>query len=131
MDIAVLSHSCEVDRANGVKVTSIIVAPLRDLHTATVPAKIEELKASNVISEGTEASYLKYFYLLPNGKLQHKTGAVVDFSKCFSIRKNAYDYLVSRKVLQLADDARDAFALKLALYFHRSQQPAQPVRVAA
>lgn len=62
----VLSHSCEIARENGVKLTSIVLAPLRDIETASRPEKIAELIASNKISEGTEFSYLKYYYLEPN-----------------------------------------------------------------
>ena len=123
-DVAVLSHSCEVDRKNGVKVTSIVVAPVRDIHTATDPGKVAELRQSNFIKKGTDASFLKYFYLEANDRLQHSAGAVVDFSKCYSIRKNAYEHLVKQKVAELAKEAREAFSLKLALYFHRNEKPA-------
>ncbi len=120
-DAMVLSHSCEIDPQNQMKVTSIILAPLRDLHKATAPEKIQELIDSNEIDRtGPQASYLKYFYLPPNEKLEFKNGAIVDFSKCFSLRRQSYETLIDNKVVQLTNDAVASMALKLALYFHRS-----------
>jgi hypothetical protein len=122
-DVAVLSHSCEIDLLNNVKLTSIILAPVRDLHSATDPGKRQELIDSNIIAPGTAGSYLKYFYLAPHERLEHEAGGVIDFSKCFSVRKNSYDYLLQRKILQMQPEIAKAMALKLALYFHRAQEP--------
>ena len=116
----VLTHCCELDRENENKVTSIILAPLRDVHDATRKEKVEELIQSNDLTQpGVTASYLKYFYVQGHDNLEAKSGAVVDFSKCFSVRNKGYDYLLDRKLLQLTDNARGSMSLKLALYFHR------------
>ena len=124
-DVAVLSHSCEIDPANGVKVTSIILAPLRDVHKATRPDKVQEIIDSNLINtddaaRGGTFSYLKYFYLEPHPLLAHKDGALVDFSKCFSVRNKSYQYLLDRKIIQLTNESRRFFNTKLGLYFSRS-----------
>ena len=119
-DCMVLTHCCDLDRENENKVTSIILAPLRDVHTATKPEKVDELIQSNDITQpGVKASFLKYFYVDREAKLMARNGAIVDFSKCFSIRNKAYDYLLERKLLQLTDTVRLSMSLKLALYFHR------------
>lgn len=124
-DAVVLSHDCEIALENRIKVTSIILAPLRDVHKATDHARIQELIESNdVRSEAVGASFLKYFYVEPNGALQFSNGAVVDFSKCFSVRKNCFEVLLSQKVAQLTQDAAAAMALKLALYFSRNNASA-------
>jgi len=120
-DALVLSHSCEIAVENGVKLTSVILAPLRDVSKATAPAKVQELVESNLIDQsGAHSSFLKYFYLDPHAQLVYAKGAVADFSKLFSVRKTSYDYLLSRKVLQLTDEVRFSMSLKLALYFHRA-----------
>ena len=119
-DVMVLSHSCEIAIENNVKLTSIILAPLRDIHTATNKEKIDDLIQSNEIDETTQASYLKYFYIPPNDLLQYKKGSIVDFSKCFSVRKNSYDLLLKRKRIQLKPEATLKMAKKLALYFYRT-----------
>ena len=120
-DAIVLSHSCEIALENKLKVTSIILAPLRDIHKATAKDKVDELIGSNLIDQtNPEASYLKYFYLSPNKNLEFKDGAVVDFSKIFSVRKNSYNILLQRKVAQLTESAMTSMALKLSLYFHRN-----------
>ncbi len=120
-DAMVLSHSCEIDLDNEIKLTSIILAPLRDINTATKPEKIQELIDSNEIDHNEpQASYLKYFYVYPNGNLKFSNGAIVDFSKCFSLRRQSYDNLLSSKIAQLNNKATSSMALKLALYFHRN-----------
>ena len=119
-DAMVLSHSCEVDRENTIKVTSIILAPLRNINTATDKNRIKELIESNLIDQTeTNASFLKYFYVGPNSQLEYGDGAVVDFSKCFSVRNKCYDIFLANKKIQLAEDAVASMALKLALYFYR------------
>lgn len=116
----VVSHSCEIALENKVKVTSIILAPLRDIHKATAKDRIDELISSNFIDhENPSASFLKYFYIDPNPALEYTEGAIVDFSKIFSVRNKCYDSLLEKKVAQLNEDASSSMALKLALYFHR------------
>jgi hypothetical protein len=116
----ILSHSCEIDRSNGIKVTSIILAPLRDIDKATAKDKKDELINSNIITEGSVMSYLKYFYIEPNEKLKFKNGAVVDFSKCFSLKKDSYDYLLKNKILQLNQESIKYMSIKLAFYYYRT-----------
>jgi len=119
-DVMVLSHSCEVSLENAVKVTSIILAPLRDINSATDKARIDELIQSNLVDQSNPgASFLKYFYLPPNQGMEFQNGAIVDFSKCFSIKKQGYDQLVKNKIIQLTPDNIQSMSLKLALYFHR------------
>lgn len=120
-DAMILSHSCEIAQENGVKVTSIILAPIRDINSATEPGKRQELIDTNLIEPGaTTASFLKYFYLVPNEKLTFANGAIVDFSKCFSFRKNYYEKLVEKKKLQLTNEIRIKMSLKLAAFFYRT-----------
>ena len=119
----VVSHSCEVAKENGVKLTSILLAPVRDVSGATPASKLQELIDSNLIDRSNpDASYLKYFDLEPDDKLAHPQGSVVDFSKAFSVRKNSYEFLLDKKVLQLDGESRTSMALKLALYFHRAEE---------
>ena len=118
-DVMVLSHSCEIAIENNIKLTSIILAPLRDINSATKQEKIGELIQTNEIDENTQASYLKYFYIPQNDLLQYKNGSIADFSKCFSVRKNSFDYLLERKIAQLNSVTTLKMAKKLALYFYR------------
>jgi len=123
-DAMLLSHSCEIDTANEIKITSIILAPIRDINKATSPDKIQEVINSNLINEETQMSYLKYFYIEPQPLLVYKNGAVVDFSKCFSLRNNCYESILAKKILQLQPDVANRMSLKLALYFSRRIPPA-------
>ena len=71
--------------------TSIILAPIRDLNSASPEEKVKELIDSNFIDEKSEYSYLKYFYLEPHDSMPYKNGGIVDLAKCFSVRKNSYE----------------------------------------
>lgn len=113
----VLSHSCELDPENGIKVTSIILSPLRHIDKATSHEKYSELSSTNEIEENGQRSFLKYFLIPPFGEFSN--GAVVDFSKCFSYRNQSYQHLLSKKVFQLDKETVDKMALKLGLYFFR------------
>lgn len=119
--VMVVSHSCEIALENKLKVTSIILAPLRDIHKATAKSRIDELISSNFIDQKKpSASFLKYFYIAPNPTLEFTDGAIVDFSKIFSVRNKCYDLLLANKIVQLTENASSSMALKLALYFHRT-----------
>lgn len=120
----ILSHSCEIDPSNKVKLTSIILAPIRDINKATDKSKIKDLIDSNIIDDSTESSFLKYFYIEPNEKLEYRDGAIVDFSKCFSLRNKSYNYLVENKCLQLKEEIANKMAFKLSLYFYREEKSA-------
>lgn len=120
-DAMILSHSCEIALENKVKLTSIILAPLRDIHKATDKERVKELIDSNLIDRSNpKATFLKYFYVIANQKFEYSTGAVVDFSKLFSVRNQSYNALLERKIAQLSEETVVSMALKLGLYFHRT-----------
>jgi hypothetical protein len=116
----VLSHSCEIAPENGVKLTSIILAPLRNIDTATDPKMIEELKKSNVLSQEIGYSFLKYYFLDPVPEIEFANGSVVDFSKIYSLKKNSYEEILSHKILQLQGAVVENIILKYSAYFYRS-----------
>lgn len=119
--VMVLSHCCELDRTNGMKVTSVIVAPLRDINKASRPDKVQEIIDTNIIDKNLPTkSYLKYFYLNANASISEFNGSVVDFSKVFSFKNNSYSYLLDNKILQLKDEYREHMSFKLGLFFYRT-----------
>jgi len=116
----VLSHSCEIAPENGVKLTSIILAPIRNVDTATNPDKIDELKKSNILTPEIKSSFLKYFFLEPNSKIEYKNGSIVDFSKIYSLKKESYKVLLPLKILQLQESVIECISLKYSAYFYRA-----------
>jgi hypothetical protein len=116
---AVLSHSCELDPSNGIKLTSIILAPLRDVDRATEKGKIEDLKNSNLLRPGNKYSYLKYFFLEPHPAIKFSHGCVIDFSKTYSLKKESYNDILAHKIIQLEDPIVDDVMLKYSAYFYR------------
>jgi hypothetical protein len=116
----VLSHSCEIDKANGVKFTSIVLAPLRDVDKATEKSKLDDLKESNILSEGIEYSYLKYFFLEPHPKMNFQNGCIIDFSKTYSLKKDSYNDILGHKIIQLEESAIEHILLKYSAFFYRT-----------
>jgi hypothetical protein len=116
----VLSHSCELDPSNGIKLTSIILAPLRDVDTATDKSKIKELMDSNLLTSDKKYSYLKYFFLDPHPKVKFSNGCVVDFSKIYSLKKESYNSILENKILQLEGSTVENIMLKYSAYFYRT-----------
>ena len=47
---------------------------------------------------------------------------MIDCSKCFSVRKSCYGYLLQRKTLQTQPAITKVMVLKLAFYLHRAQE---------
>jgi hypothetical protein len=115
----VLSHSCELDLSNGIKVTSIILAPLRDVDSATEKEKIEDLKNSNLLRPENKYSYLKYFFLEPHPQIKFPNGCVIDFSKTYSLKKESYSNILDHKIIQLENTTVEDIALKYSAYFYR------------
>ncbi|MGA2853679.1 MAG: hypothetical protein ABSE90_06085 [Verrucomicrobiota bacterium] len=115
----VLSHSCEIALENEIKVTSLILAPIRDVIGAAKPEQFDLLKQSNVLTKDTATSFLKYFYVEPAPPMPFAKGGLVDYSKLFSLRRHAVKNLVPKKVLQLKPEFVAAMAKKLAIYFYR------------
>jgi hypothetical protein len=116
----VLSHSCEIAPENGIKLTSIILAPIRNVDGATDSVKIEALKKSNILTHETKYSFLKYFFLEPTPEIEFINGSIVDFSKIYSLRKESYNDVLSKKILQLHDSVVENITLKFAVYFYRT-----------
>ena len=121
--VAILSHSCEISLENKLKITSIILAPIRDVNSASEKSKVKQLIETNKIVLGTPASFLKYFYLEPTDKLPFQEGSVVDFSKCFSVKNDNYETILKNKIIQLNSETTNDFSLKMALYYHRNNMP--------
>jgi hypothetical protein len=116
----VLSHSCELDPSNGIKLTSIILAPLRDVDTATEKTKIKDLVDSNILVPGRKYSYLKYFFLEPHPNISFPGGCVVDFSKIYSLKKESYGSILENKIIQLEESTVENIILKYSAYFYRT-----------
>lgn len=118
----VLSHNCEIDTGNVHKVTSCILAPIRDVEKASDKDKIQTLIESNLLDKNKhEGSFLKYFYLNPHDDFEgvFQKGAIVDFSKCFSVHKKYLPVLADKKILQLSAEVANQMALKMAVFIYR------------
>lgn len=109
-----------MDLTNGVKLTSIILAPLRDVDTATEKSKIDDLKNSNLLRPENTYSYLKYFFLDPHQKMSFSNGCVIDFSKIYSLKKDSYREILCHKIIQLQESIVEEITLKCSAYFYRT-----------
>ena len=127
--VAVVSHSCELQPENEAKVVSVLLAPIRDASRAVKPAQRAQLKDGNELrpaSAGAEAqaTFGKFFYLPPHADVtEDAEGAVIEFSRTFSLGRDAIEWAIQQRVLRLTNKARTLLGYKLAAFFYRGPQP--------
>lgn len=125
----VISHSCEIDPGNVGKIQTIILARLAKLSSTVPPDRVESLKQSNNLTTDSTSGFLRYFWLEPDSRMpEFPDGAVVDFSRCFSVRQQSYDLLLGKKRIQLEEETVNALSFKLSLYFYREGRNAVGVQ---
>lgn len=111
----VISQCCDLEPRNG-QVTSTIslarlVAPPKS--TRSDREKRESLQANKFPLNPEDPGYLQYFYVPAHDLLGGKDW-VVDYSQLTSIPAAEFPAILGSKVLQMTDDARIRFKVKLA-----------------
>lgn len=112
----VVSQCCDVQAKDGkLDVPAFVLAPiepLRFLHTiATNPDAVANLKKNH------PSKYANLFYLGDTPPIQEPS--IVNFNKVFSVQQSDYQTILTMKVLQMSDENRVQFKVKLASHFGR------------
>lgn len=112
----VVSQCCDVEGRDGaIEAPSFVLAPIDDVKifvkSGKTPAQIEKFMANDL------SEYSNYFYLVDCPDI---LGAgFVNFNRVFSVHRDDYSAALRGKVLQMTDEARILFKLKLAKHFGR------------
>lgn len=111
----VISQCCDIQLNNGIlEVPNFVLAPLDPLRSYPKfkdAALLEDLK-KNELESFTNLFYLD---LAPPITVQ----SVINFNRTFCLQKEDYQVVLSRKVLQMTDESRVKFKIKLAHHFGR------------
>jgi hypothetical protein len=113
---AVISQCCDVaPRNNRILLPMIAFARLVPITKSTRndPAKLASLRANKDPRDGSNPGIIKLFYIPADEKLGGVEWAV-DYNQVFSILSTEFPSIMRNKVLQMDDDSRVRFKIKLA-----------------
>jgi hypothetical protein len=113
---AVISQCCDLAPRNGrVLLPTIALARLVPITVATLndPVKLASLRTNKDPRDNDDPGVIKLFCLAQHEKLGG-TEWTVDYNQLFSIPSNEYPAILANRVLQMTDEARIRFKIKLA-----------------
>jgi len=115
--VIILSQCCDLALRNGkLEVPAFVIAPLVDI-SYPIRTKPENLYK---LQENSLKSFVNLFYIPRQEPLQQEY--MVDFNRVTSLPRAEFKFALSKKVLQMTDEARVQFKLKLASHFGRPTQ---------
>jgi hypothetical protein len=118
----VLSQCCDLERCNGkLEAPAFVVASLVDIPypIRTDPEKLRNLQ-QNRLQDFVNLFYIPQYSPLPQAHM-------VDFSMPVSVPRSEFDFALSGKVLQMTDEARVCFKVKLISHFGRLTSEEQEI----
>jgi hypothetical protein len=122
---AVISQCCDIAPKNGriTRQPTIALARLVPVPSgpAKDPEKLASLQANKYPLNPEDPGYINYFYLPQDERLDGKDW-VIDYGQVLSIPSAEFPGILDRKILQMTDDARIRFKIKLGASFGRSTQ---------
>jgi hypothetical protein len=111
----VISQCCDLEPRNGKVTSTIALARLVDppKSTRSDREKRESLQANKFPLNPDDPGYLQYFYVPQHDRLDGRDW-VVDYTQVTSIPATEFPAVLANKVLQMTDDSRVRFKVKLA-----------------
>lgn len=114
--VMVISQCCdlEVKQSGLPKTTSIVLAPILDIppSISNDPDKLAKLKANSIVE-------FINFYFLSNYPPTLAIDHLVNLNRLFSMSREGFPFLLSRKALEMTVDARFQLKSKLQYNFSR------------
>jgi hypothetical protein len=118
---AVISQCCDLEPRHGkILQPTIALARLIDVpkSIANDSERLKSLAANKYPLNPGDPGYLNYFYVSPHDRLEER-GWVVDYNQVLSIPSSEFPVILGRKILQMTDDFRIRFKIKLATSYGR------------
>jgi hypothetical protein len=112
----VISQCCDLEPRNGrilmpaFALARLIALPKRILAD---PQRLTSLRANKDPRESRDPGYINFFYIPPHERLNQKEW-VVDFNQTISIPGSEFPSILKNKVLQMENEWRVKFKIKLA-----------------
>lgn len=114
--LIVLSQCCDLNKCKTQSANALVLSPL--LKIPRFLRKNEE--QLNKVKENSNDFTKNLFFIFCKDPLPHDL--VVDFSLTTSFFSTDYDFLLSQKILQMTDETRVKFKIKLMNHFGRATQ---------
>lgn len=113
-----ITQCCDIAKREKGKpnLSAFVISPLVEVPypIRQNPDNLSELQANN------QGTYINFFYIPSHQHLSQDY--VVDFNRVVALPRSQYDFVLSRKVLQMTDHQRVKFKLKLGSHFARPTQ---------
>ena len=113
---AVISQCCDLEPRNSqLRMPAFAVARLIEIpkNIAADPQRLLSLRANKDPRIGNDPGYVNFFYIRPDGRVQDKEW-IVDYNQTLCIPGREFPGVLSRKILQMQDEWRVKFKIKLA-----------------
>lgn len=118
---AVISQCCDIEPHHG-KIGQPTIAFARLVPVPPGPAKdsrrLESLRANKYPLDTNDPGYVNLYHIPACDVLDGREW-VVDYNQVLSIPRSEFPAIMARKILQMSDDARIRFKIKLAASFGR------------
>jgi hypothetical protein len=117
----VISQCCDIAPQHG-KIIQATIAFARlvpvPVAIAKDPARLESLRANKYPLNPDDPGYINYFYVAPHEELAEQEW-IVDYGQVLSIPSSAFPAILKSRVLQMDNDSRIRFKVKLAASYGR------------
>lgn len=113
---AIVSQCCDLEPRNGkLDIPTFAAARLRPIPKAILsdPQRLASLRANKDPRGGSDPGYINLFHI-PAHVLLDKKEWIVDYNQIFCIPREEFPSILKRKILQMEDDWRVKFKIKLA-----------------
>lgn len=113
---AVITQCCDLEPRNSqLRMPAFAVARLIPIPKSIRedPQRLSSLESNKDPRKGSDPGYINFFYVLPQDRLE-RTPWVVDFNQTACIPGREFPAILARKILQMQDDSRVKFKIKLA-----------------
>jgi len=108
---AVVSQCCNIERGR-IKIHTLAIARLTVVSPTMTPDRLESLRANKFPFNAADPGNLNLFHIGEHKRLGPDEW-VVDYNQLFSVAATDADVFLAHKVLQMDDDARIRFKMKL------------------
>ncbi len=118
---AIISQCCDLEpRHNELRIPTFAVARLIPIprHVSSDSQRLASLRSNKDPRSGSDPGYINFFHVPAHDRLERKEW-VVDYNQIICVPGKEFPSILSKKILQMEDEWRVKFKIKLALCLSR------------
>lgn len=118
---AIISQCCDLEpRHDELRIPAFAVARLIPIprHISSDAQRLASLRSNKDPRSGSDPGYINFFYVPAHDRLERKEW-IVDYNQIVCIPGKEFPSILSKKILQMEDEWRVKFKIKLALCLSR------------